>query len=1187
LYKTHPTFTQANQFTPINQKLIKENSKKFSVELYEPFTVESWGILSQLGFISIVSIFLTIFQNEYKEEVLNYIKAFPDLKIPGMNDNYRIIRNSKYRFNDIVGSEYILPKLAEVILYLINTSHLLSRISIVQPKSKWSNLTINYNFEVEQTIPKGFLLVGPPGTGKTLLVKALAGEATVPVIIESGQMFQSDMDQHGGEKLKMLFRASRSLGPSLLFLDEIDKIGKKRNHMASYTSSIESQAQIPIVLNFPYLQNALDSSSSSVHPQANLNPILNTSSKPQVNFQSNQVNSVVPDQRSQMARLQAKVQNNEIESNKQNTQNVTTLTQLLNLMDGLSARQNLVVIGATNRPATLDLALTRPGRFDKVIYLDLPAKRKRFELFKFYSQVGIEDRINWDYFAKQTAGLSAAHISAAMNSSLLKVISENYFSNYWKPAKKKSTTNTFQFVPLIQDRIKKLVSQRNSKRLIHTFDSVEYGIEMVSKTNLQANSNCTKTVAKLNQKLLGKFDRKNLNSISYEPLILNQSLFYQQFNSVLANQKKTINDSSFQRNNQMLESNPTNLNLKGTKITSEPAFKDMQFSLISDQKSKKTFYQFSKKHKISTIKRQQFYIHHRKSLRKLAYIHTVEQTESQFIREQKFSKYTSNITVRSDVANNLRIYERYINRMIQNQTFGWHLLLTSTCLVKNAFFDQRNTNYFNQMQVNKLQFGQSNYKLDRISLELILTNLNPKETLPLLQWQNKKGQNLKQLDSLEPEKRLYELAKLKPANSQTGFQPTFNIIYDSIFSFPTISIINSSERSILKWKRHTLDSQYSLFGDRLFICRSAYYLSGKCLMSAALPKKMDEQPFSLWSFITSDANQIRKTLGTRLFLNNLSSKLLTKIQFEYYLLFTISGKVAETLMLCSNNSKNDSNIGIEELKTAGLVVSAMITEYLFYSPKLLACEQVKINMLHNQTQMAEAEYAFLTGLTGFGEIQTQSEALLPGKGIQRYDVVNRIETPWWQFQSFSNICSLSKKYGQWYRFYLSEPNQGHLNIEWVPPEKYYHNQVNNCLFDFDQSSEQLFYLKLENFVIANFIEWFFYNWYEFQFLQFKNTIFVFGLFNKPFELLLGKWVNQLTQSRNLNWNSSKLLHEDRVTSNLVSELFNKPFELFENNRELLDNLAYFILCQETIYDFEIEGYYSSHFYKYEEKVSKV
>jgi ATP-dependent 26S proteasome regulatory subunit len=79
--------------------------------------------------------------------------------------------------------------------------------------------------------------------------------------------------------------------------------------------------------------------------------------------------------------------------------------------------QNLVVIGATNRPATLDLALTRPEDLTKLFIWIFP-KRKRFELFKFYSQVGIEDRINWDYFAKQTAGLSAAHISAAMNSSV-------------------------------------------------------------------------------------------------------------------------------------------------------------------------------------------------------------------------------------------------------------------------------------------------------------------------------------------------------------------------------------------------------------------------------------------------------------------------------------------------------------------------------------------------------------------------------------------------------------------------------------------------------------------------------------------------------------------------------------------------------------------------------------------------
>lgn len=1172
LYKTQSNYTQANQFTPISKELRKgdDSSKHFSIEMYEPFTFESWKILSQVGFICIVGLLLTIVQNEYKEEVLNYSKAFPEIKIPGMNDNYRIIRNSKYRLNHVVGSESILPKLAEVILYLINTRHLLSRIPIAQPRSKWSNLTLNPSFEIEQTISKGFLLVGPPGTGKTLLVKALAGEASVPVIIESGQMFQSNLNQHGGDKLKMLFKVSQSLGPSLLFLDEIDKIGKKRNHMASYTSSIESQAQIPIVLNFPYLQSAKNIAGSN-NIQENFNPILNTSSKSQANFESNEVNSVVPDQRSKMARLQASVQNNEIATSKQNTQDVTTLTQLLNLMDGLTTNQNLIVIGATNRPATLDPALTRPGRFDKVIYLDLPAKRKRFELFKFYSQAGTEDCINWDYFAKQTTGLSAAHISAAMNCSLLKVISENYFSNYWKPAKKrKSAPQTLKFV--LDEQLKKLSFKQNPPIGIHTFDSVEYGIEMVSKTNLQANFNSTKTVEKLNQKLLGKFDRKNLGFIDYKLSTLNQSLFYQQFNSVLTSQNQSPLDTSFQKPSQKQPFKQINFTVENKLI---PNFDFMSFTLIPDvYPEKKVAYQFEQKHKISRIKRQQFYISHRKSLRKLAYIHGVQRNE------QKSFKGNVNIKVRSDVTANLQIYQRYISRMIQNQTFGWHLLLTSTCLVKNAFFDQRNANYFNQMQTNKFEFKQSNYKLDQINLELSFLHLNQKATSSILQEQNQQTLNSKKL--LIPQKRLYQFVKRNPADSQKGFEPNFNIIYDNLFcSTPNE---NLTEKNVLKWKRYTLDSQYELFGDPLFICRSAYYLSGKCLMLAALPTKMDDQPFSLWSFIMSDTNKTRQTLGTELFLNNLSSKLLTKIQFEYYLLFTISGKVAETLMLLSNRSKNDSNIGVEALKTAGLIISAMVTKYLFYSPKLLTCAQVNVNMLQNRVQIpVEVEYAFLKGLTSFGEIQNQSEAQIPGKGIQRYDVINRIETPWWQFQSFSNICSLSKKYGQWYRFYLSEPNQNYLNIEWVPPEKYYHNQVNNGLFDLNQSSNQLFYRKLENFVIFNFVNWMFVNWYEFHFFQMNNTILVFELFNKPFELLFNKWLSQLIQLTNLNWNSIQLLHEDHVTSNLVFELFNKPFELFENNRELLDNLVYFILCHETIYDSEIENYYSSHFHQTDKK----
>jgi hypothetical protein len=114
LYKTH---LLTNQFTPINQFDKENNSaKKISVELYEPFTLESWGILSQLGFICIVSIFLTIFQNEYKEEVLIILKHFgfknprDERKLP----NYVILNIVLMILLEV---NIFLPKLAEVISY--------------------------------------------------------------------------------------------------------------------------------------------------------------------------------------------------------------------------------------------------------------------------------------------------------------------------------------------------------------------------------------------------------------------------------------------------------------------------------------------------------------------------------------------------------------------------------------------------------------------------------------------------------------------------------------------------------------------------------------------------------------------------------------------------------------------------------------------------------------------------------------------------------------------------------------------------------------------------------------------------------------------------------------------------------------------------------------------------------------
>ena len=104
-----------------------------------------------------------------------------------------------------------------------------------------------------------------------------------------------------------------------------------------------------------------------------------------------------------------------------NSKSLSMLTQLLCELDGLKDRYDLVIIGATNRPKTLDPALTRPGRLSKIIYIDLPGKKKRFELIKFYSK-NKNNNINWEFFANQTTGLSAADLSSSLNISLLKTI---------------------------------------------------------------------------------------------------------------------------------------------------------------------------------------------------------------------------------------------------------------------------------------------------------------------------------------------------------------------------------------------------------------------------------------------------------------------------------------------------------------------------------------------------------------------------------------------------------------------------------------------------------------------------------------------------------------------------------------------------------------------------------------------
>ena len=188
--------------------------------------------------------------------------------------------------------------------------------------------------------PRGALLVGPPGTGKTLLAKAVAGEAKVPFFSISGSEFVEMFVGRGAAKVRDLFKQANEKAPCIVFIDEIDTIGKRRE------TSINSN-----------------------------------------------------DEREQ------------------------TLNQLLTEMDGFDNNKGIVVLGATNRPDTLDPALTRPGRFDRRIPVELPDLVGREAILKLHANdVKMEPGVDLDVIARATPGASGADLANIINEAALRAV---------------------------------------------------------------------------------------------------------------------------------------------------------------------------------------------------------------------------------------------------------------------------------------------------------------------------------------------------------------------------------------------------------------------------------------------------------------------------------------------------------------------------------------------------------------------------------------------------------------------------------------------------------------------------------------------------------------------------------------------------------------------------------------------
>ena len=237
------------------------------------------------------------------------------------NSNARIYVPSTegIHFDDVAGEEEAKESLKEIVDYLHN------------PK-KYT--------DVGASMPKGILLVGPPGTGKTMLAKAVAGEAGVPFFSMSGSEFVEMFVGMGASKVRDLFKQAKEKAPCIVFIDEIDAIGKKRD--------------------------------------------------------------------------------GQIGGNDEREQ---TLNQLLTEMDGFEGNNGVIILAATNRPESLDPALTRPGRFDRRVPVELPDLVGREAILKVHAKkIKVSDNVDFHTIARMAAGTSGAELANIINEAALRAV---------------------------------------------------------------------------------------------------------------------------------------------------------------------------------------------------------------------------------------------------------------------------------------------------------------------------------------------------------------------------------------------------------------------------------------------------------------------------------------------------------------------------------------------------------------------------------------------------------------------------------------------------------------------------------------------------------------------------------------------------------------------------------------------
>ena len=300
---------------------LSEHGVRFDKEIVE----ETSPLLSfLLSFVFPIVLFIALGQL-LTRQMMKRMGGGKDAMSFGMgNSNAKVyVKDSagSIKFDDVAGEDEAKENLSEIVNYLHDPS--------------------KYR-DIGASMPKGILLVGPPGTGKTMLAKAVAGEANVPFFSISGSEFVEMFVGMGASKVRDLFKQAKEKAPCIVFIDEIDAIGKKRDG-GKFGGGNDEREQ--------------------------------------------------------------------------------TLNQLLTEMDGFGGSNGVIILAATNRPESLDPALTRPGRFDRRVPVELPDLQGREAILRVHAKkIKTEPNINYAQIARMASGASGAELANIVNEAALRAV---------------------------------------------------------------------------------------------------------------------------------------------------------------------------------------------------------------------------------------------------------------------------------------------------------------------------------------------------------------------------------------------------------------------------------------------------------------------------------------------------------------------------------------------------------------------------------------------------------------------------------------------------------------------------------------------------------------------------------------------------------------------------------------------